>query len=147
MSVMDIKTVLERLPHRYPFLLIDRVLECEAGKRILALKNVTINEPFFPGHFPHHPIMPGVMLIEAMAQAAAILAFESSKLRPDDKSVVYFLGIDEARFKSPVVPGDQLMLEARIERHLKGVWKFAAEARVGERLAAVAKMMCTLRNA
>jgi 3-hydroxyacyl-[acyl-carrier-protein] dehydratase len=147
MSVMDIKTVLERLPHRYPFLLVDRVLECEAGKRILALKNVTINEPFFPGHFPHHPIMPGVMLIEAMAQAAAILAFESSKLRPDDKSVVYFLGIDEARFKSPVVPGDQLILEARIERHLKGVWKFAAEARVGERLAAVAKMMCTLRDA
>jgi 3-hydroxyacyl-[acyl-carrier-protein] dehydratase len=147
MSVMDIKTVLERLPHRYPFLLVDRVLECEAGKRILALKNVTINEPFFPGHFPHHPIMPGVMLIEAMAQAAAILAFESSRLRPDDKSVVYFLGIDEARFKSPVVPGDQLMLEARIERHLKGVWKFAAEARVGERLAAVAKMMCALRDA
>jgi len=147
MSVMDIKTVLERLPHRYPFLLVDRVLECEAGKRILALKNVTINEPFFPGHFPHHPIMPGVMLIEAMAQAAAILAFESSKLRPDDKSVVYFLGIDEARFKSPVVPGDQLMLEARIERHLKGVWKFAAEARVGERLVAVAKMMCALRDA
>jgi 3-hydroxyacyl-[acyl-carrier-protein] dehydratase len=91
--------------------------------------------------------MPGVMLIEAMAQAAAILAFESSQLRPDDKSVVYFLGIDEARFKSPVVPGDQLMLEARIERHLKGVWKFAAEARVGERLAAVAKMMCALRDA
>ena len=147
MSVMDIKTVLERLPHRYPFLLVDRVLECEVGKRILALKNVTINEPFFPGHFPHHPIMPGVMLIEAMAQAAAILAFESSKLRPDDKSVVYFLGIDEARFKSPVVPGDQLMLEARIERHLKGVWKFSAEARVGERLAAVAKMMCALRAA
>jgi len=147
MSVMDIKTVLERLPHRYPFLLIDRVLECEVGKRIVALKNVTINEPFFPGHFPHHPIMPGVMLIEAMAQAAAILAFESSKLRPDDKSVVYFLGIDEARFKSPVVPGDQLVLEARIERHLKGVWRFAAEARVGERLAAVAKMMCALRDA
>ncbi len=147
MSVMDIKTVLERLPHRYPFLLVDRVLECEVGKRIVALKNVTINEPFFPGHFPHHPIMPGVMLIEAMAQAAAILAFESSRLRPDDKSVVYFLGIDEARFKSPVVPGDQLVLEARIERHLKGVWKFAAEARVGERLAAAAKMMCALRDA
>jgi len=147
MNVMDIKTVLERLPHRYPFLLIDRVLECEVGKRIVALKNVTINEPFFPGHFPHHPIMPGVMLIEAMAQAAAILAFESSKLRPDDKSVVYFLGIDEARFKSPVVPGDQLVLEARIERHLKGGWRFAAEPRVGERLAAVAKMMCALRDA
>jgi 3-hydroxyacyl-[acyl-carrier-protein] dehydratase len=147
MTVMDIKTVLERLPHRYPFLLVDRVLECETGKRILALKNVTINEPFFPGHFPHHPIMPGVMLIEAMAQAAAILAFESSRLRPDDKSVVYFLGIDAARFKSPVVPGDQLLLEARIERHLKGVWRFGAEARVGERLAAEAKMMCALRDA
>ncbi len=147
MSVMDIKRVLERLPHRYPFLLVDRVLECEVGKRIVALKNVTINEPFFPGHFPHHPIMPGVMLIEAMAQAAAILAFESSKQRPDDKSVVYFVGIDEARFKSPVVPGDQLVLEARIERHLKGIWRFAAEARVGERLAASAKMMCALRDA
>jgi 3-hydroxyacyl-[acyl-carrier-protein] dehydratase len=147
MTAMDIKTVLERLPHRYPFLLVDRVIECEVNKRILALKNVTINEPFFPGHFPHHPIMPGVMLIEAMAQAAAILAFESSKLRPDDKSVVYFLGIDEARFKSPVVPGDQLVLEARIERHLKGVWKFAAEAHVGERLAATAKLMCALRDA
>jgi 3-hydroxyacyl-[acyl-carrier-protein] dehydratase len=144
---MDIKAVMEHLPHRYPFLLVDRVLELEPGKRILALKNVTINEPFFPGHFPHHPVMPGVMVIEAMAQAAAILAFKSGERLPDDKSVVYFLGIDEARFKSPVAPGDQLSLHARIERHLKGIWKFSTEARVGERLAATASMMCAMRAA
>jgi 3-hydroxyacyl-[acyl-carrier-protein] dehydratase len=144
---MDIKAVMEHLPHRYPFLLVDRVLELEPGKRILALKNVTINEPFFPGHFPHHPVMPGVMVIEAMAQAAAILAFKSGERLPDDKSVVYFVGIDDARFKSPVTPGDQLALHARIDRHLKGIWKFSTEARVGERLAAAATMMCALREA
>ena len=144
---MDIKAVMEHLPHRYPFLLVDRVLELEPGRRILALKNVTINEPFFPGHFPHHPVMPGVMVIEAMAQAAAILAFKSGERLPDDNSVVYFLGIDEARFKSPVAPGDQLLLHARIERHLKGIWKFSTEARVGERLAAAANMMCAMRDA
>jgi len=147
MNAMDIKAVLEHLPHRYPFLLVDRVLEMEPGKSIVALKNVTINEPFFPGHFPHHPVMPGVMVIEAMAQAAAILAFKSGERLPDEHSVVYFVGIDEARFKSPVMPGDQLMLHARIDRHLKGIWKFSTEARVGERLAAVAKMMCALRDA
>jgi 3-hydroxyacyl-[acyl-carrier-protein] dehydratase len=139
--------VLEHLPHRYPFLLVDRVIEMEAGRSIVALKNVTINEPFFPGHFPHHPVMPGVMVIEAMAQAAAILAFKSGERLPDEHSVVYFVGIDEARFKSPVVPGDQLVLHARIDRHLKGIWKFSTEARVGERLAAEAKMMCALRAA
>jgi 3-hydroxyacyl-[acyl-carrier-protein] dehydratase len=147
MNAMDIKAVLEHLPHRYPFLLVDRVLELEPGRRIAALKNVTINEPFFPGHFPHHPVMPGVMVIEAMAQAAAILAFKSGDRIPDEHSVVYFVGIDEARFKSPVVPGDQLTLLARIDRHLKGIWKFSTEARVGERLAAEAKMMCALRDA
>jgi 3-hydroxyacyl-[acyl-carrier-protein] dehydratase len=147
MNAMDIKAVLEHLPHRYPFLLVDRVLEMEPGKSIVALKNVTINEPFFPGHFPHHPVMPGVMVIEAMAQAAAILAFKSGERLPDEHSVVYFVGIDEARFKSPVMPGDQLILHARIDRHLKGIWKFSTEARVGERLAAVAKMMCALRDA
>jgi 3-hydroxyacyl-[acyl-carrier-protein] dehydratase len=146
MNAMDIKAVLDHLPHRYPFLLIDRVLECEPGKRILALKNVTINEPFFPGHFPHHPVMPGVMVIEAMAQAAAILAFKSGERLPDQNSVLYFLGIDEARFKSPVAPGDQLLLEARIDRYLKGIWKFSAAAKVGARLAAEAKMMCALRG-
>jgi 3-hydroxyacyl-[acyl-carrier-protein] dehydratase len=147
MNAMDIKAVLEHLPHRYPFLLVDRVIEMEAGRSIVALKNVTINEPFFPGHFPHHPVMPGVMVIEAMAQAAAILAFKSGERLPDEHSVVYFVGIDEARFKSPVVPGDQLVLHARIDRHLKGIWKFSTEARVGERLAAEAKMMCALRAA
>ena len=147
MNAMDIKAVVDHLPHRYPFLLVDRVLELEPGSRILALKNVTINEPFFPGHFPHHPVMPGVMVIEALAQAAAILAFKSGERLPDANSVVYFVGIDEARFKSPVGPGDQLMLHARIERRLKGIWKFSTEARVGERLAAEGKIMCALRDA
>jgi 3-hydroxyacyl-[acyl-carrier-protein] dehydratase len=144
---MDIKAVMEHLPHRFPFLLVDRVLELEPGSHIVALKNVTINEPFFPGHFPHHPVMPGVMVIEALAQAAAILAFKSGERLPDEHSVVYFLGIDDARFKSPVAPGDQLTLHARIDRHLKGIWKFTAQARVGERLAAEAKLMCAMRDA
>jgi 3-hydroxyacyl-[acyl-carrier-protein] dehydratase len=147
MNVMEIGDILEHLPHRYPFLLIDRVLELEPGKRILALKNVTINEPFFPGHFPGRPIMPGVMIIEAMAQAAALLAFKSDNLKRHAGNLVYFLGIDDARFKSPVVPGDQLMLEAVLERQLKGIWKFQGRAHVGERLAAHAKMMCTVREA
>lgn len=147
MNAMDIKAVMEHLPHRFPFLLVDRVLELEPGKRIVAMKNVTINEPFFPGHFPHHPVMPGVMVLEALAQAAAILAFKSGERLPDEDSVVYFLGIDQARFKSPVGPGDQLTLHARIDRHLKGIWKFSAEARVGERLAAEAQLMCAMRAA
>jgi len=145
-NAMDIKQILENLPHRYPFLLVDRVLECEPGKRLVALKNVTINEPFFPGHFPHHPVMPGVIIIEAMAQAAAILAFQTMRAVPHESHVVYFVGIDEARFKSPVGPGDQLILHARYERHLRGIWKFATEARVGETLAAEAKLMCTVRD-
>jgi 3-hydroxyacyl-[acyl-carrier-protein] dehydratase len=142
---MDIHEILDHLPHRYPMLLVDRVLECEPGKRILALKNVTINEPFFNGHFPHHPVMPGVLIVEAMAQAAAILSFRTMGTKPDDKSVYYFVGIDEARFKRPVSPGDQLLLEVLLERNLRGIWKFAAQARVGENLAAEAKIMCTVR--
>jgi 3-hydroxyacyl-[acyl-carrier-protein] dehydratase len=142
---MDIREILEYLPHRYPMLLVDRVLECEPGKRILALKNVTMNEPFFTGHFPHYPVMPGVMIIEALAQAAAVLSFRTANTKPDDKSVYYFAGIDEARFKRPVIPGDQLLLEVRIERNARGLWKFAAEARVGDALAAEAKILCTLR--
>ena len=143
---MDIQQILEHLPHRYPMLLVDRVLECEPGKRILALKNVSINEPFFTGHFPHHPVMPGVLIIEARAQAAAILSFRTMNAKPDDKSVYYFVGIDEARFKRPVEPGDQLLLEVRIERHLRGIWKFRGEARVGEDLAAEGVLMCTVRS-
>ena len=142
---MDIREILEHLPHRYPMLLVDRVLECEPGKRILAIKNVTINEPFFTGHFPYHPVMPGVLVIEALAQAAAILSFRTLGTKPDDKSVYYFVGIDEARFKRPVVPGDQLRLEVTFERETRGLWKFAARAHVGDALAAEAKILCTLR--
>ena len=142
---MDIHEILAHLPHRYPMLLVDRVLECEPGKRILAIKNVTINEPFFSGHFPHHPVMPGVLVVEAMAQAAAILSFRTLGTKPDDRSVYYFVGIDEARFKRPVCPGDQLVLEVVLERKVRGIWKFDAKARVGDALAAEAKIMCTVR--
>jgi 3-hydroxyacyl-[acyl-carrier-protein] dehydratase len=144
-NVIDIEEILELLPHRYPFVLVDRVLALTPGKDIVALKNVTINEPFFNGHFPHHPVMPGVLIVEAMAQAAAILSFRTMGTKPDDKSVYYFVGIDEARFKRPVSPGDQLLLEVLLERNLRGIWKFAAQARVGENLVAEAKIMCTVR--
>jgi len=143
---MDIHEILAHLPHRYPMLLVDRVLECEPGKRILAIKNVTINEPFFSGHFPHHPVMPGVLVIEALAQAAGILAFGTLGRKPDDKTVYYFVGIDEARFKRPVAPGDQLLLEVAVERTMRGIWKFDAKARVGTVVVAEAKLMCTLRD-
>jgi 3-hydroxyacyl-[acyl-carrier-protein] dehydratase len=143
---LDIHEILQNLPHRYPMLLVDRVLECEPGKRILAIKNVSINEPFFAGHFPHHPVMPGVLIIEALAQAAAILSFQTLGNKPDDKSVYYFVGIDEARFKKPVGPGDQLVLDVRLERLLRGLWRFAAQARVGEALVAEARLMCTVRD-
>ena len=143
---MDIHEILAHLPHRYPMLLVDRVLECEPGKRILALKNVSINEPFFSGHFPHHPVMPGVLIVEALAQAAAVLSFRTLGVLPDDKSVYYFVGIDEARFKRPVSPGDQLLLDVSIERTVRGIWKFSGQARVGESIAAEAKLMCTIRT-
>ena len=143
---MDIHEILANLPHRFPMLLVDRVLECEPGKRILAIKNVSVNEPFFAGHFPHHPVMPGVLVVEAMAQAAAILSFRTLGTKPDDNSVYYFVGIDGARFKRPVSPGDQLALEVLLERRVRGIWKFDAKARVGEALAAEAKIMCTIRT-
>ena len=142
---MDINEILEHLPHRYPMLLVDRVLECEPGKRILALKNVTANEHFFVGHFPHHPVMPGVLVIEALAQTAVILSFRTLGTKPDDQSVYYFVGIDEARFKRPVIPGDQLLLEVAAERNMRGLWKFSGKAHVGDKLAAEAKILCTLR--
>lgn len=143
---MDIHQILEHLPHRYPFLLVDRVLECVPGERILALKNVTINEPFFPGHFPHHPVMPGVLILEALAQAAAILSFRTMDVKPDDKSVYYFVGIDGARFKKPVSPGDQLMLDVSILANRRGLWKFSAQAKVDGQVATEAELMCTVRN-
>jgi 3-hydroxyacyl-[acyl-carrier-protein] dehydratase len=146
MSAMDIHEILEHLPHRYPFLLVDRVLEVVPGERIRALKNVTMNEPFFPGHYPHHPVMPGVLVIEALAQAAAILSFKTMGSKPDDNSVYYFVGIDNARFKRPVTPGDQLILEVSIVTTKRGIWKYAATARVDGQLTAEADLMCTLRS-
>lgn len=144
-ATMDIHEILKNLPHRYPFLLVDRVLECEPGKRLVALKNVTINEPFFPGHYPHHPVMPGVLIIEALAQTAAILSFQTLGDGPDDKSVYYFVGIDGARFKRPVSPGDQLILEVSILANKRGLWKFGAVAKVDGQVAAEAELMCTVR--
>ncbi len=146
MNSMDINEVLRYLPHRYPFLLIDRVLSYEPGKEITALKNVTINEPFFNGHFPHHPVMPGVLIIEAMAQAAAILSFVTMGVKGDDQSIYYFVGIDNARFKRPVTAGDALQLQVTLTRHVRGIWKFSARAMVGDALAAEAELMCTVRD-
>jgi len=143
---MDIKKILEYLPHRYPFLLIDRILECDPGKRIVALKNVTIYEPFFQGHFPNFPVMPGVLIIECMAQAAAVLTFHSEQAVPDKDSVYFFVGIDNARFKKPVVPGDTLRLDVTITRHVRGIWKFSAQAWVGDVMAAESEIMCTRRS-
>ena len=142
---MNIHEVLDYLPHRYPFLLIDRVIECELGKRIRALKNVSVNEPYFNGHFPYYKVMPGVLIVEAMAQAAAILSFRTMGIKPDDKSVYYFAGIDRARFKKPVMPGDQLVLEVSIVRTVRNVVKYAGKAYVGETLVAEAELLCTLR--
>ncbi|HXV40276.1 MAG TPA: 3-hydroxyacyl-ACP dehydratase FabZ [Steroidobacteraceae bacterium] len=139
---MDIQAVLAQLPHRYPFLLVDRVIECVPGKRIHALKNVTANEPFFPGHFPGRPTMPGVMILEALAQAAGILAFKTAGVVPDDKSRFYFVGIDGARFRRPVVPGDQLALKATFDRAMRGIWKFTTVAEVdGEEVASATMMV------
>lgn len=146
MNGMDITEILRYLPHRYPFLLIDRVTSYEAGKSIEALKNVTMNEPFFTGHFPHHPVMPGVLIIEAMAQAAAILSFVTMGAKADDKSIYYFVGIDNARFKRPVAPGDALRISVTLTRHVRGIWKFAALARVDDVVAAEAELMCTVRD-
>ena len=143
---MEISDILEYLPHRYPMLLVDRVLECEPGKRILGIKNVSINEPYFAGHFPHHPVMPGVLIIEALAQVSAILSFKTLGNKPDKDSVYYFVGIDDARFKRPVLPGDQLTLESVIERRVRGIWKFSTRALVGGTLAAEANLMCTVRS-
>jgi 3-hydroxyacyl-[acyl-carrier-protein] dehydratase len=146
MNSLDIHKILEFLPHRYPFLLIDRVLSCEPGKAITALKNVTINEPFFVGHFPGFPVMPGVLIIEAMAQAAAILSFVTDDHKADDKLMYYFAGIDNARFKKPVTAGDQLILEAEIIRSLKGIWKFSARAKVEGVLVSEADLMCAVKQ-
>ncbi len=139
-SALDVREVLAYLPHRYPFLLVDRVVECEPGSHIVALKNVTINEPFFPGHFPGNPVMPGVLIIEALAQATGILAYRTAQTTPGDE-VYYLTGIDKARFKRPVMPGDQLMLHGKLERQLRGMWKFSVRAEVDGNLVARAEVM------
>jgi len=146
MSAMDIHQILEYLPHRYPILLVDRVLDVVPGERITALKNVSVNEPFFPGHYPHHPVMPGVLIVEAMAQTAAILSFKTMGNKPDDKSVYYFVGIDGARFKRPVSPGDQLIMEVSLLMNKRGMWKFAGVAKVDGQIAAEAELICTVRQ-
>ena len=146
MNTLDIHEILKHLPHRYPLLLVDRVLELEHGKRIKALKNVSVNEPYFVGHFPHRPVMPGVMILEALAQAAALLSFDAVGKTPDDKTIYYFAGIDSARFKRPVEPGDQLILDVELERMKSNIFKFKARATVAGELAAEAGLMCAVRT-
>lgn len=142
LNAMDIQEILEHLPHRYPFLLVDRVLECEPGKRLVAIKNVSVNEPMFTGHFPERPIFPGVLIMEALAQATGILAFKTTEKKPDGSSLYYFAGIDNCRFKQPVVPGDQLVLEVEVIKSKRGIWKFSAEAKVDGKVVASADLMC-----
>jgi 3-hydroxyacyl-[acyl-carrier-protein] dehydratase len=144
--MIDIHQILKILPHRYPILLVDRVVSLEKNKHILALKNVSINEPYFNGHFPHRPVMPGVLMLEALAQAAAILAIETLGITLDDQTVFYFAGIDAARFKRPVEPGDQLMLDVTLDRMKAGVCKFKARGLVGEEVAVEADLTCTMRR-
>ncbi|MEN3293545.1 MAG: 3-hydroxyacyl-[acyl-carrier-protein] dehydratase [Burkholderiales bacterium] len=147
MNSLNINEIKEYLPHRYPLLLVDRVLEWESGKSITAIKNVTVNEEFFNGHFPHKPVMPGVYMIEALAQTAALLSFLTMGQKPDANSVVYFLGIDNARFKRPVEPGDQLRMQVEILRTARGIWKYKAQGTVDGQLAVEAELMCTMRSA
>ena len=142
---MDIDEIMEYLPHRYPFLLVDRVLESVPGESLRALKNVTVNEPFFPGHFPHRPVMPGVMMLEALAQASGLLAFLTEGFKPGPDTALYFVGIDKARFRRPVVPGDRLVLDTRIERNRRGIWCFDTVASVGGETAVSAQVMVALR--
>jgi 3-hydroxyacyl-[acyl-carrier-protein] dehydratase len=146
MSVMEINEIKEYIPHRYPFLLVDRVLELEPGKSIKALKNVTVNEPFFEGHFPHYHVMPGVLIIEALAQASALLSLKTLNIKIDDKTVYYFAGIDGARFKRPIVPGDTLILESTLVNERRGIFKFAVKASVDSQVACVAELICTMRT-
>jgi 3-hydroxyacyl-[acyl-carrier-protein] dehydratase len=138
---LDIQSIMRQVPHRYPMLLVDRVLECEAGKHVIALKNVTVNEPFFPGHSPQRPVMPGVLIIEALAQAAGLLAFKTAGVVPNEDTEFYFVAIDNARFRKPVVPGDQLILKVHFRRAFKGIWKFDGVAEVDGKEVASAEMM------
>ena len=144
--MMDVNEIREYLPHRYPFLLVDRVLELEEGESIVAIKNVTVNEPFFNGHFPDHPVMPGVLIVEAMAQAAGILGFKTMGKKPQDGSIYYFVGSDKLRFKRLVVPGDQLQLEAKVLSERRGIWKFEVRASVDGDTVSSATILCADRK-
>jgi 3-hydroxyacyl-[acyl-carrier-protein] dehydratase len=142
----DIHQVMRMLPHRYPFLLIDRVLDCKKGESLVALKNVTINEPFFPGHFPNRPVMPGVLVVEAMAQACGILTFASDEEKATENGIFLFVGIDKARFKRQVEPGDQLRFEVKIVRRMRGIWMYSGSAFVGDEVCCTAELMCAYRE-
>jgi 3-hydroxyacyl-[acyl-carrier-protein] dehydratase len=146
LTVMDINKVLRLLPHRYPFLLIDRVLEFEPNQHLVAIKNVTYNEPFFNGHFPLRPVMPGVLIVEALAQATGLLGMESNPDKVDGNTLYYFVGIDRARFKRPVEPGDQLVLEVFMKGNKRGIWMFTGTAKVEDKIVATADIMCTARD-
>jgi len=146
LNSLDIYDILKHLPHRYPFLLIDRVVDYEPGKTLVAIKNVTHNEPHFPGHFPNRPIMPGVLILEALAQATGILAFKTADHIPDENSLYYFVGIDNARFKQPVEPGDQLRLEVEVVKQMRGIWKFKGQALVDGKVVCSADLMCAERT-
>ena len=141
-SSMDIHSIMEHLPHRYPFLLIDRVVDYKVGDYLHGIKNITVNEPCFTGHFPHRPVMPGVLILEALAQATGILGFKTMERLPDNESIYYFVGIDNARFKRPVEPGDQVHLHVKLLRHKRDIWKFDAEARVDDKVVCAAELMC-----
>lgn len=142
MNSMDIYDVMKHLPHRYPFLLIDRVVDYTPGETLTAIKNVTVNEPFFPGHFPHRPVFPGVLMLEALAQATGILSFKTTEDLPSEDSLYYFAGIDNARFKKPVEPGDQLIMTVRLLKRKRNLWRFAAEAKVNDKIVCSAELMC-----
>lgn len=146
MNAMDIYEILKYLPHRYPFILVDRVVSYEPGEQITAVKNVSINEPYFVGHFPHYPVMPGVLIVEALAQAAALLTLKTENAIKNEEQVYYFVGIDGVRFKKPVMAGDQLVLKVEITRQIKGLWKYSARAEVDDQLVTEAQLMCTARN-
>ena len=143
---MDIERIMEMIPHRHPFLMIDKVIDVVANEQATGIKNVSINEPYFQGHFPARPVMPGVLIIEAMAQACAILTFHSEQHRADERLVYYLVGVDDARFKKPVMPGDALRLEVALDRHVRAIWKFTAQALVGDVLVAESGIMCTVRT-
>ncbi len=147
LNTMDIQEVMAHLPHRYPFLLVDRVVDYREGEYLKGYKNVSFNEPYFQGHFPQKPVMPGVLIIEALAQATGILAFKSTGTKPTGSTLYYLVGIDGTRFKQKVVPGDQLMLEVRVKKKSRGVWKFDAEATVDGKMVASAELMCAEREA